>query len=245
MRQASSKQRLQKVLARAGVASRRAAERLIAEGRVKVGGKAVRELGTRVDAETDLIEVDGRRIVAEPLAYVLFHKPREVVSTMRDPAGRPAVSDYVRGVGPRVVPVGRLDYQTSGVLLLTNDGELARKLMHPSTHVTKEYLLKVQGVVGEAELQRFRQSISIGGAWTQPAEVAQTRRSGDKTWLTVALREGKNRQIRRLAEHAGCRVMRLSRTRFAGVTVAGLRPGEWRHLTSAELNALRAACAGR
>lgn len=234
----AGEQRLQKVLARAGVASRRHAEELIVAGRVSVGGKIVRVLGTRVDPARDSIEVDGRAISAEPLTYVLFHKPRGVVSTMRDPAGRSAVADYVRDVGTRVVPVGRLDYQTSGVLVLTNDGALARRLLHPSQGVLKEYLLEVRGLVDAAGLQRFRESIDIDGRRTRPAAVDVTRTEADRTWLKIVLHEGKNRQVRRLAEHAGYRVMRLSRSYFAGLGLQGLAPGAWRHLTASELAAL-------
>jgi 23S rRNA pseudouridine2605 synthase len=234
----AAEQRLQKVLARAGIASRRHAEELILAGRVSVDGKIVRVLGTRVDPGRAAIEVDGLEVAAEPLTYVLFHKPRGVVSTMRDPAGRPAVADYLREVGARVVPVGRLDYQTSGVLLLTNDGALARRLLHPSQGVLKEYLLKVHGKVDEAGLARFHQSIAIDGQPTRPATVEVERVDGDKTWLTVVLHEGKNRQVRRLAEHAGYRVMRLSRSHFAGLGLEGLAPGAWRHLTPPELGAL-------
>jgi 23S rRNA pseudouridine2605 synthase len=194
--------------------------------------------GVMVDPARDAIEVDGRLIAAEPLAYVLFHKPRGVVSTMQDPAGRPAVAEYVAGVGVRVVPVGRLDYQTSGVMLLTNDGTFARSLLHPSRGVNKEYVLKVKGQVDAAGLARFRESIEIDGRPTRPADVEISRSEGDKSWLTIVLHEGKNRQIRRLAEHAGYAVMRLTRTRFAGLSVDGLGAGEWRHLTRAELRAL-------
>jgi 23S rRNA pseudouridine2605 synthase len=229
---------LQKVLARAGVASRRHAEDLIREGRVRVAGKVVTTQGVIVDPVRDAIEVDGRLISAEPLAYVLFHKPRNVVSTMQDPAGRPAVAEYMRGVGARVVPVGRLDFQTSGVMIFTNDGNFARSLLHPSRGVLKEYELKVQGVVDDAGLARFRESIEIDGRRTRPAQVEVERSEGDETWLRIVLHEGKNRQIRRLAEHAGYRVMRLLRSRFAGLSADGLGPGEWRHLTRAELHGL-------
>lgn len=230
--------RLQKVLAQAGVASRRHAEELIVAGRVRVAGRVVTTLGSRVDPARELIEVDGRRVTAEPRAYVLFHKPRGVVSTMRDPAGRPSVADYVSGVGPRVVPVGRLDFQTSGVMLLTNDGAFARSLLHPSRGVLKEYVLKVKGQVDDAGLARLRESIEIDGRRTRPAQVERARSEDDKTWLNVLLHEGRNRQVRRLAEHAGYQVMRLVRRRFAGLSVDGLGAGEWRHLTRAELRAL-------
>jgi 23S rRNA pseudouridine2605 synthase len=230
---------LQKVLAQAGVASRRHAEELISAGRVRVAGQVVTTLGVRVDPGRDTIEVDGRRVTAEALTYVLFHKPRGVVSTMHDPAGRPAVADYVKDVGARVVPVGRLDFQTSGVMLLTNDGAFARDLLHPSRGVLKEDVLKLKGRLDDAGLARLRESIDIDGRRTRPARVEIARHEGDKTWLEVVLHEGKNRQIRRLAEHAGYRVMRLARYRFAGLTLEGLRAGEWRHLTRAELRALR------
>lgn len=233
------KQRLQKALARAGVASRRHAEQLVREGRVRVAGQVVLAQGMLVDPQRDEIEVDGRRITAEPLMYILFHKPRQVVCTMHDPAGRPSVAAYMGSVGARVVPVGRLDYQTSGVLLLTNDGDFARQLLHPSRGVLKEYLLKVQGQVDEVGLARFRESIEIGGRRTRPAEVSRRRAEGEKTSLTIVLHEGKNRQIRRLAEHAGYRVVRLTRTRFAGLSAEGLAPGAWRHLTEREVSSLR------
>lgn len=226
------------MLARAGVASRRHAEELIGQGRVRVNGAVVTAQGTQVDAARDTIEVDGRRVLAEALAYVLFHKPRGVVSTMNDPEGRPAIAEYVSAVGARVVPVGRLDFQTSGVMLLTNDGDFARSLLHPSRGVLKQYVLKVKGDVDAAGLARFRDSIEIDGRKTQPAKVERLRSEGDKTWLEVTLHEGKNRQIRRLAEHAGYRVMRLQRVRFAGLGVEGLGAGEWRHLTRPELRSL-------
>jgi 23S rRNA pseudouridine2605 synthase len=232
------------VLARAGVASRRHAEELIRAGRVRVAGQVVTSQGVQVDPARDLIEVDGRRVGAEPLAYVLFHKPRGVVSTMHDPAGRPTVADFVSDVGCRVVPVGRLDFQTSGVMLLTNDGEFARNLLHPSRSVSKQYVLKLKGEVDDAGLARLCQSIEIDGRKTRPAQVERARADGQNTWLEVVLHEGKNRQIRRLAEHAGYRVMRLSRSRFAGLSVTGLGAGEWRHLTGAELEALRAEAFG-
>ncbi|HEU4578863.1 MAG TPA: pseudouridine synthase [Polyangiaceae bacterium] len=230
---------MQKVLARAGLASRRQAEELIAEGRVRVGGKRIAKQGMLVDPRRDSISVDGRRVAPEPLTYLLFHKPREVMCTMRDPLGRRSVVDYLRGIETRVVPVGRLDYQTSGVLLLTNDGEFARELLHPSRGVLKEYVLKLKGAVDAAGLARLRERIDIGGKQTKPARVERLRADDNNTWLLVTLQEGKNRQVRRLAEHAGYRVMRLTRTRFAGLSAEGLRPGEWRPLSASELRAVR------
>jgi 23S rRNA pseudouridine2605 synthase len=236
-----AEERLQKILARAGVASRRRAEALISAGRVTVGGRVVTELGTRADAHKDRIELDGRRLVAEPLVYLVFHKPRNVMCTMRDPEGRPTVWDYVKRVGVRAVPVGRLDFATSGVLLLSNDGAFASGLAHPRSEVPKIYVAKVAGVLGDAELERWRKSIVIDGRATRPAAVRLLRHEGDKTWLEVTLQEGRNRQVRRLGETTGARVLRLARVAYAGVTAEGLRPGEWRHLTTDELVRLKRA----
>jgi 23S rRNA pseudouridine2605 synthase len=233
-------ERVQKVLARAGVGSRRQAEALIAAGRIRVGGRRISEQGVQVDPIRDAVSLDGRRVSAEPLEYVLFHKPRQVMCTMRDPLGRKSVVDFLRGVGSRVVPVGRLDYQTSGVLLLTNDGDLSRSLTHPSGGVQKEYVLKVKGRVDEAALTRFRARIEIAGTRTSPAEVRRLRADENNTWLLVRIHEGKNRQVRRLAEYAGYRVMRLTRSSFGDLSVDDLRPGEWRFLSASELRSLRA-----
>ena len=238
-REASPGVRLQKVLARAGVASRRAAEQLIRAGRVRVDGRVARELGVRVDPRDARVEVDGRRIVAEPLVYIVLNKPRGVVCTLSDPEDRPTVAELLRGAGARVLPVGRLDFNTGGALLCTNDGEFANGVAHPRHHAPKEYLVKVGGVVDERALDAFRESISIEGRATKPADVKLVRVEGDKSWLAVRLEEGRNRQVRRLAEHAGLVVMRLVRTSHAGITVEGVRTGHFRHLTVDELTALR------
>ncbi|HEV8244559.1 MAG TPA: pseudouridine synthase, partial [Polyangiaceae bacterium] len=210
-------ERLQKVLARAGVASRRAAEVLIEKGRVRVDGRVVSELGLRVDSRAR-IEVDGRRIAAEPLVYIVLHKPRAVMCTLSDPQGRPTVAELVRGAGARVVPVGRLDFHTSGALLMSNDGDFAAVLTHPRHHVPKVYVAKVKGVVDERALVRLRSSIEIDGERTKPADVRLLRVEGDKTWLRVLLQEGKNRQVRLLGEAAGFPVMRLVRAEHAGIS---------------------------
>lgn len=236
-----SAERLQKILARAGIASRRRAEELIQAGRVRVDGRVVTELGVRADPRRDRIEVDGKRVVAEPLAYVVLHKPRGVVSTLRDPEGRPTVSDLVSGVGVRVVPVGRLDYHTSGVLLLTNDGDFAEKLAHPRGGAKKIYVAKLAGQVDDAGIERLSRGIEIDGKKTAPAEVKRLRTEGQKTWVEIGLREGRNRQVRRLGEAAGFPVMRLARIEYAGITADGLRPGKWRHLTVDELMSIKKA----
>ena len=234
-------ERLQKILARAGIASRRAAEELISAGRVKVDGRVVTELGTRADPRRARVEVDGRRVMAEPLVYIALHKPRNVMCTLRDPEGRPTVIDYVKNVGVRLVPVGRLDFHTSGVLLLTNDGDFAEALMHPRRSVPKVYVAKVQGELDDHAIERWRQSIVIDGRATRPAEVKRLRWAEGKTWLELTLREGRNRQVRRLGEATGSEVMRLARVAYAGITVDGLRPGQWRHLGVDELVDLKRA----
>ena len=231
--------RLQKLLARAGIASRRGAEQLIRDGRVRVDGVVVTELGTVADVRRARIEVDGRRVVPEPFVYLVLNKPRSVMCTLRDPEGRPCVADYVKRVGVRVVPVGRLDFNTNGVLLLTNDGDFASALQHPRRQVPKVYVARVTGKVDDAQLGRWQESIVIDGRATQPAQVRRLRSEAGKTWLEVTLVEGRNRQVRRIGEHAGFSEMRLSRTSYAGITCEGLRPGCLRPLTGAELRDLK------
>ncbi len=226
--------RLQKVLARAGVASRRAAEELIAAGRVRVDGRIVTELGTKVDARRARIEVNGQRIVAEPSAYVVLHKPRGVVSTMHDPQGRPSVRELLADAAVRVYPVGRLDFATSGVILATNDGDFAEALMHPRRAVPKTYVVKAQGAMEPKDLDVWRRGVELEDGRTLPAKVKLLRHEGDKTWIELVITEGRNQQIRRMGEATGFRVMRLARVAFAGITAEGLRPGEWRYLTADE-----------
>ncbi len=235
-----AQERIQKILARAGLASRRAAEELISSGRVKVNGRTVTELGAKANPRSDRIEVDGKLITAERPIYVLFHKPRGVVCTMSDPEGRPTVAQYVADVDQRIVPVGRLDFQTSGVLLMTNDGDFAAALAHPSKRVEKIYVAKLRGVLDDAAIEALGSPITIDGKQTQPAQVRRLRVEGDKTWVEFTLHEGRNRQIHRITEAAGSAVFRLARLRFAGLTTDGLRPGQWRYLTKDELRAFKA-----
>jgi 23S rRNA pseudouridine2605 synthase len=234
-----AEERLQKVLAAAGVVSRRGAEAFIVAGRVRVNGLIVRELGVKVSPRKDRIELDGRLLEREPPVYVLLNKPKAVMSTLRDPEGRRTVVELVRGAGARLKPVGRLDYHTSGALLLTNDGEFAARLQHPRYGIPRSYSVKVRGELSPRTLDKWRESIVIDGRATQPAEVTRLRTEDGKTWLSVVLREGRNRHVRRLAEHAGCQVMRLLRVEFAGINLADLRPGAFRYLTADELKMLR------
>jgi 23S rRNA pseudouridine2605 synthase len=232
-------ERLQKIISRAGFASRRAGEELILAGRVRVNGRIVTELGAKADLFKDTIEVDGRRLVPESPRYIVLHKPRNVVSTLSDPEGRPTVAELLREAGARLYPVGRLDFATSGVLLITNDGEFANGLLHPRGGVPKTYVLKVKGLMTDEDLDRWREGVELDDGKTLPAEVRLLRHEEDKTWFEVTLREGRNQQIRRMGEATGFPVMRLARTSFAGITSEGLRPGAWRSLTPDELLALR------
>lgn len=229
-------ERLQKLLARAGVASRRGAEALIRQGRVTVNGRTVAELGTRADPERDRVAVDGRPISCEPLTYILLHKPRGVVSTARDPRGRPTVVDLVGGAGVRLYPVGRLDYDSSGLLLLTNDGELAHALTHPRHQVEKVYRVRVKGHPSAADLDRLRRGVPLDDGVTAPASVREVGRGeGGGAWLEMAIREGRNRQVRRMLAAVGHEVTALIRIREGGLSLGRLRPGAYRPLTRTEV----------
>jgi 23S rRNA pseudouridine2605 synthase len=232
-------ERLQKVLARAGFGARRVCDELIADGRVAVNG-AVAELGRRVDPDHDRVEVDGVPIGVRPdLVHYLLNKPRGVVTTASDPQGRPTVVQLVPAE-PRVFPVGRLDADTEGLLLLTNDGELAHRLTHPSFGVEKEYLAEVEGSPSRASLRRLREGIELDDGITAPAKVALV----EPTVLRVVIHEGRNRQVRRMCDAIGHPVVRLVRTRIGPLRDPALRPGAWRALDLAELRALERAASG-
>jgi len=233
------RERLQKIIARAGIASRRAAEDFIVTGRVRVNARIVTELGAQADPRVDKIEVDGRRILAQDLAYYILHKPKNVVSTLSDPEGRPTVAEYLKGIGPRLYPVGRLDFATSGVLLVTNDGEFTNALLHPTKAVPKTYVVKVGGKMSDANLDVWRKGIDLEDGRTLPAQVRLIRHEGDKTWFEITIREGRNQQLRRMGEATGFLIMRLVRTSFAGIDHEGLRPGQLRPLSANELKVLK------
>lgn len=233
-------ERLQKIIAHAGIASRRAAERLIADGRVRVNGRVVRELGSKADAHADKIEVDGKRIVREKPAYYLVHKPRDMVTTLSDPEGRPHLGGLLKGINERVYPVGRLDYHTSGALLITNDGDLTDALLHPTRKVPKVYAAKVRGHLDVPELDRLRNGVELDDGYvTQKADVFVLREEPKNTWIQLTLHEGKNRQIHRMCDAIGHPVQRLARLEFAGLSTDGLRPGDWRPLKKRELDKLK------
>jgi pseudouridine synthase len=230
--------RLNAFLARAGVASRRRADELIAAGRVRVNG-VPGELSTVVGAR-DVVEVDGRRVERQPLAYVLLHKPAGVVTTAKDPHGRPTVVDLVPGE-PRVVPVGRLDADTTGALLLTNDGPLAHRLAHPRYGVPKVYEAEVEGSPRETAVRALRDGVELEDGKTSPARVRVLRRAARSSVLELTLHEGRKRQVKRMCEAVGHPVLRLHRSRYAGLDLDGLGPGESRSLTDDEVAELRRA----
>src|SRR5512136_1192992 len=209
-------ERLQKILSRAGVASRREAEMIITSGRVAVNGSVVTELGSRADASVDRITLDGRllRIEVERV-YILLNKPAGYVTTLKDPQGRPVVTDLLKGVRERVYPVGRLDYNTEGLLLLTNDGELANGLAHPRHEVEKEYMVRVRGSVTQEQLQSLSAGVDLDDGKSAPAQVKLVSESENNTWISVTIHEGRYRQVRRMCEAVGLTVVRLKRTRYA------------------------------
>lgn len=233
--------RLQKVLAQAGVASRRAAEEMIADGRVEVNGELVIEQGRRVDPETDVIRVDGSRIPAPRRhVYLVLNKPRGVISTMEDPEGRPTLLEFLPRNVPRVFHVGRLDGETSGVLLLTNDGELAQRLSHPKYEVSKTYLADVAGLMENHAIKRLEKGVTLEDGFVKADKVKLVSRhpNADHTLIQVTLHSGANRIVRRMMDAVGHPVNQLSRVSFGPIRLGGLKVGETRELTREELGSL-------
>ena len=233
--------RLNAFLARAGVASRRRADELIAAGRVRVNGQPG-ELNTVVGAN-DVVEVDGNRVERQPLVYVLLNKPKGVVTTASDPQGRPTVVELVEHE-VRVVPVGRLDADTSGAILLTNDGQLAHRLAHPRYGVPKVYDADVEGSPSPEAVETLRRGVDLEDGRTAPAGVRMVRRGSRLSRLEITLHEGRNRQVRRMCEAVGHPVLSLHRRRYAGLRLVDLGPGQWRELTADEVAALRKLAEG-
>ncbi len=234
-----SRERLQRYLARSGVASRRACEQLIVDGRVRVNGSPVRELGTSVDADSDRVEVDRRPVrPTAVLTYLALNKPIGVVSTASDPEGRRTVVELVDHPS-RIFPVGRLDSDSEGLLLLTDDGDLAMRLTHPRYGVEKEYRALVRGSVDSIVLDELSAGLLLDGRPTAPARFEVAERDAVGTWLRVTIHEGRNRQIRRMAEAVGLEVVRLVRVRIGPLRLGRLPTGAWRLLTAAEVDALR------
>jgi pseudouridine synthase len=231
--------RLQKFLADAGVASRREGERLIQGGRVEVNGRVVTTLGVRVEPEHDRVRVDGRPV--RPVgrkAYYLLNKPKGMITSSSDPEGRPTVVDLLQGVRERVFPVGRLDWNSEGLLILTNDGDLTYRLTHPANHVPKVYRVKVRGSLEEQDVKALRRGMVLDGRRTLPARVERISAQVN-SWLEVTLYEGRKNQIRKMLERLGHRVQKLKRIAIGPIRDRALKPGEWRRLTPDEVRRLR------
>ncbi len=233
------KERLQKIIAAAGVDSRRHAEKLITAGRVSVNDVVVRELGVKADGAIDIIRVDGKTIsVEKTMTYIVLHKPAGYVTTMSDPQHRPTVVDLIGDVPERVYPVGRLDYDSEGLLLLTNDGDFAQKMQHPRFQLPKVYRVKIQGRLSKDEMKQLSKGVKLEDGIFKP-ESMQIEKFNDKScWLKLILREGKNRIIRRGFEAAGHRVARLVRESIGAVSLSNLKEGSWRYLTKKEIGQL-------
>ncbi|MFO7576325.1 MAG: pseudouridine synthase [Pelovirga sp.] len=231
-------ERIQKLIARAGLASRRQAEELIKQGRVKLNNRPA-QLGQSADLKVDQITVNGVPLVAEQKKVtVLLNKPRGYVCSLKDPEGRALVTDLVKDIPERLFPVGRLDYNSEGLLLLTNDGDLSHALSHPGKHVDKTYLVKVRGHLTPAIIDQMRQGMQLDDGKTAPAQVENVRSSGGNYWFEMTLHEGRNRQIRRMCEQCGLIVVRLKRIRLGILTLDGVKPGQYRQLTTAEIRRL-------
>lgn len=230
--------RLQKVLAQAGIASRRKCEEIISSGRVTVDGKVCTELGTQVDAAKQKIMVDGKPIQKDPITCIVLNKPTSYVSTTDDPEGRRTVMDLVRDVPVRVHPVGRLDYDTTGVLLFTNDGELTNRLLHPRYESSKIYRVTMIGIPDKAAEDKLRSGVRLDDGVTAPAELFVLRKHPKESVVELTIHEGKNRQVRRMFEALDLPVKRLKRIKFGPIELGGLRLGGWRSVTRSEWNAL-------
>jgi len=232
--------RLQKMIAGTGLASRRKAETLIACGRVTVNGRVVTELGTKVDPERDHVKVDGKHLsTAQPFVYLMLNKPRNVMSTLDDPGGRTTVKDFLHGVSVRVFPVGRLDFDSEGLMLLTNNGQLAEALLHPRYHVPKTYLIKVKGVLTDEEIRQLERGVRLEDGMTSPAIVKKVKKAEQNSWLEITIREGRKHQVKRMLESVGHPVIRLMRVKMGPLSLGNVGPGEFRFLTDREANALR------
>ena len=232
-------ERLQKILANAGVASRRKAEELIIAGRVSVNGKTVTELGSKADVAVDKVKVDGRVLTApKHHLYIALNKPKNVVTTVRDPEGRETVMKFFKGMHERIYPVGRLDYASEGLLLLTNDGDFANRLMSPASHVTKTYLVKANGGLTLEQEEQFRHGIPMHGRRTAPAGLKLIRK-GVNPWYEVRLVEGRQNQIRIMFKHFGRLVEKLKRVKIGFLDLGDLKPGAYRTLTNSEVARFR------
>ncbi|ADO77065.1 pseudouridine synthase [Halanaerobium praevalens] len=232
-------ERLQKVMAHAGVASRRKSEEIIAEGRVKVNGQVITEMGYKIDPAQAEVMVDGQVISEEKKVYILLNKPEGYITTVSDPENRPTVMDLIPDLNQRLYPAGRLDFDSSGLLIMTNDGDLTYKLTHPKKEVDKKYRVLIQGKLEEEDFEKFEAGMVIDGQETAPAEISNVDYKGEQTEFDIVIHEGRNRQVRRMAKIAGFSVISLKRIGFAFLTLTGVEEGKFRYLTEAEVENLK------
>jgi 23S rRNA pseudouridine2605 synthase len=234
------KERLQKYMARCGVASRRSSEKIIAQGRVTVNGKIVREMGTKIDPRLDLVRVDGKVITPDSEGiYIKLNKPAGYITSVSDPQGRPTVLDLIGDIGSRVYPIGRLDYESEGLLLLTNDGELAYRLTHPKYEIDKQYYVIVNGDPVYDSIKKLRRGVNIDGCTTKPAKISRLGMQEENSIYRVTIHEGRNRQVRRMFEAIGHPVIYLKRERLGNIVLGDLGLGEWRYLSIKEIKSLK------
>lgn len=232
--------RLNKFLAQAGVASRREVDKMIVEGKIKVNGRVVRTLGTKIDDEKDRVEFRGKRVEkGEEMVYLMLNKPPGYLVTLKDPFRRPTIKDLLPSLEERIYPVGRLDYDSEGLLLLTNDGELAHRLTHPRYRVPKNYVVEVKGVPDSSKISRLEKGISIDGKKTAPARITRLSGSSKKTLLRIEIHEGRKREVKRMFEAVGHRVLHLKRDGFGGMRLGNLQTGKWLFLTQKEVESLK------
>lgn len=233
--------RIQKLLSQAGIASRREAERLIKEGRVSVNGKRVTELGTKVDPDKDRVKVDHKLVLLPKKIYIILNKPKRYITSVQDPEGRPVITDLLPELGSKVFPVGRLDYDTEGLILLTNDGDIAQKLQHPRYKIPRTYLAKIKGTPNEKDLYPITKGIKLDDGLTLPAEVKKIKEGLKNCWVEITVREGKNRLVKRMFERIGFPVLKLIRIRFDGLKLYNLPSGHFRFLNHIEVTTLMKA----
>lgn len=232
-------ERLQKLISQAGISSRRASEELIVNGRVAVNGTVVTELGSKADSAIDIITVDGKQLIfPSSRLYILLNKPAGYMTTLDDPEGRPLVTDLLPEVKERVYPVGRLDYNTEGLLLLTNDGDWANKLMHPRHEIDKEYHVRIRGKAHKSQIDQLAAGVLLDDKKTAPATVSLIKDGEQNDWLSITIHEGRNRQIRRMCEAVSLSVVRLKRVRYGSLNLGVLKTGQFRLLTDAEVSEL-------
>lgn len=232
-------QRLQKILSQCGIASRRKAEEMILQGEVTVNGQ-IAVLGMKADPERDHIKVRGKILkTVHSKAYLLFNKPERCITSLSDPKKRPTIMDYLRGIKFRVYPVGRLDYNSEGLVLLTNDGELAHAILHPTRKIPKTYLVKIDGVLEDKDISQLKKGMKLEDGITAPARIEKVRKMKANSWVEITIHEGRKRQVRRMFERLGHPVIRLKRTRINGLILGDLPKGRYRYLTSGEIKRLK------